>query len=742
MEAAKETGGEIADHPILNDMTIQYMDFSKRLGQLIANMRAHHAALLTLSNTSVAVANDMAGLAMNTPLAETVGKPSQKEANNSRKTNETKKGNPTLVEDIDATPSYVSIHESFAAQAKESRTHFGEMVLDVVVQWEFAVTTRINSDLKMEKRLREELVLHEEKVQALQRKIDSSISKGKSPKEEWYEKFDRKSKKVEEAREQYEDFVSSLCLLMDEVVHRSWRDLQPVLLEMSYHDIQFSTDHAKTMQKLKTVIHQVKQIGEEDDSVSTRRLVLLEDLPVMIEDDDFQLFPEKPDSKRNRSPGSSTKRSKKKKRVYKPFTKSPPLDNSVSKEEILVPGTPPICLICSTEGAKGNLLKAALDERDEHGRTRLGIAAWCGHVKCIQRLLDQGAGVNDPDGQGSSPLHHASEMGYEGCLKLLLDHEAALDAVDGEGFTPLHLACEQGKSDVVKRLVEKGAPLDASHPESWRPIHLAAQNGHLGCLEVLLQGGANVTKTAGDPWTALHLAAAGGFQDCIKALIEAGACVDDTDRSGSTPLQKACENGHRECVRILLDHKADPNKMDDEGFTPLIATALEGHVDVMKRLLVHGAKVDQAHPDGWTPLHLSAEHGFPKCIELLLKHGAQLEAKNEDGWTALHKAAERGNVDCLDRLLTSGADLEVSNKDGFRALHVASFNGHPTCIELLLDRKARIDEQDGRGCTALHWAASQGQLECAKVLIERSADTTILDARGNTPSQAAKINGF
>ena len=747
---SKKMGGDeqLFSSRELTDLTFQYKEFSKRLGQLIANTRAHNSALLALSNTSIAVANDIVGLAQNSPLAETVGKPAKTKDDTAEDTGEGTNG---TTAGSAPTFTFLSIQQSVATNLKRSRANYGRMVLDYLVQWESAVTTRVNADLKTEEQLRVELVHYESKVQALQQQVESTLAKGKRPKDELNEKLSRNTDKLEESREQYQVFVTNLCSLLDEIVHRSWRDLQPVLLEMARHDIQLSVDQAKTMQQLKSIIIQVKTIGKEHSVPLSGRLAELKDLTHKDLSTTADVTKNEGNTEPEQLPAGGSKQSDKQKAANyaeaNPHTTNTQVDLNdefkVSKRE----GTHSQFYVACATGDEGYLQmvvkndETAVNQHDEEGMTPLGIAARCGHTNCIQFLLERGARVNDPDRKGCSPLHHASEMGFEGCVEILLDHEAAVDAVDGEGFTPLHLACEQGHGNIAKLLMEKGASVDASNSDSWRPIHLAAQKGHLDCLELLIQSGAMVTKKEGDPWTSLHLAAAGGFQDCLKVLLEAGAYVDDVDRSGSTPLQKASEKAYLECVRVLLNNKADPNKMDDEGYTPLIATALEGDFEIMNLLLFHGADVDEAHPNGWTPLHLAADYGFPQCIELLLKHGANPDAKNEDGWTALHKAAEQGNYGCLDILLANGADLEASNNDGFRALHVASFNGRADCVELLLDRNAQIDQQDGNGCTALFWAASEGHLECAEVLIDRSANATIPDGDGNTPAQAAAMNG-
>jgi len=774
---------EIPDDPILNELLIQYDDFCKRLRRLIVNVQAYYAAIATLSTISVAVANDMAELALKTPLSRIMGTPMSPSS-------------VTIADTASTATTFLSIYQSLASQAEKSRTHYGEMVLNVVVLWESVVTSRIDACLKKEQKMRTKLARHQDKVDTLQRSIDSEQSKGEYRTDEQSEDLATKKNELKKLQKKYNNFNDNLCLMIGEVVHQAWRDLQPVLLETAKHEMSASADQAETMKKLAIIIDQVQAIREDEDFVNsswrfdvcdridaedfsvsvlteesrftersqrqsrTRTDVRRESLSESLVEEESTDTEEsgrrtpRPSMEiiREKSPGSLSRR-RKKKRIPK-NDGSPPLVNArlLSNEEVtasaIVSPQSHAAVVTSASVCVGNpeedeVVVEMIGEPNHQVEIDVGgMTARCGHIHCIQRLLEKVAkSINTTDRRGCSPLHYASEMGFEDCVQTLLDHEAIVDTVDNEGYTSLHLACAHGKASIVRLLIERGANLDVANGAFWRPIHLAAQNGHLDCLSILIEKGAKVFKQEGDPWTALHVACSNGFEDCAKVLIEACANVDDVDRTGSTALQKATEKDSEECVRLLLKNKANPNKMDNEGYTPLIAAALEGNRDIMKVLLRHVAEVDQAHPDGWTPLHLAADYGFGECLKLLLKHGANVNAKNEDGWSALHKAAEQGHFDCVDMLLKKGADLEATNGDGFRALHVASFNGRPKCVELLLDRNAQINQQDKNGCTALHWAASEGRLECAKVLIERLADTTLKDANGHTASQAAALKG-
>ena len=51
--------------------------------------------------------------------------------------------------------------------------------------------------------------------------------------------------------------------------------------------------------------------------------------------------------------------------------------------------------------------------------TPLSIAAYKGHEKCVQRLLEAGAEVDKAENCGDTPLSNAMENGHEKCAALL-----------------------------------------------------------------------------------------------------------------------------------------------------------------------------------------------------------------------------------------------------------------------------------------------------------------------------------
>ncbi|XP_054825894.1 ankyrin repeat domain-containing protein 63 [Eublepharis macularius] len=142
-----------------------------------------------------------------------------------------------------------------------------------------------------------------------------------------------------------------------------------------------------------------------------------------------------------------------------------------------------------------------VDCRAERGRTPLMFAvalqdpAW--RLAFARLLLERGAAVNLRDDAGRSALSLACERGHLDATQLLVQYGADPDAVDARGWSPLMYAASAGRTAVVEWLLR-----------AFRRL------GQL-CLERADRAGR----------TALQLAAAGGHGQCVRALRAAGALV-------------------------------------------------------------------------------------------------------------------------------------------------------------------------------------------------------------------------
>ena len=159
----------------------------------------------------------------------------------------------------------------------------------------------------------------------------------------------------------------------------------------------------------------------------------------------------------------------------------------------------------------------------------------------------------DLDGgdEDSNSLHSALVSEQIDVFQRLLDQGADVDERDERLKTPLHVASWQGKIEIVRTLIKYGADVNALDIEGWTPIHFAAQNERVDLLPLLLDNSADIHATERNGNTALHIASGHGRLESVRFLLGRGGNVRIRNVFGRTPSQHAVLYGHRETVHLL-----------------------------------------------------------------------------------------------------------------------------------------------------------------------------------------------
>ncbi|XP_066468444.1 ankyrin repeat domain-containing protein 63 [Tiliqua scincoides] len=108
--------------------------------------------------------------------------------------------------------------------------------------------------------------------------------------------------------------------------------------------------------------------------------------------------------------------------------------------------------------------RAAVDLRDDAGRSALSLACERGHLEAVQLLVQFGADPDAADARGWSPLMHAAAAGRAAVLEWLLRAfrrlgQLRLERADRAGRTALQLAAGGGHGQCVRLLRAAGALL-------------------------------------------------------------------------------------------------------------------------------------------------------------------------------------------------------------------------------------------------------------------------------------------
>jgi len=229
----------------LTKLTEDYNAFCKRLQGLVQALINQHAAMQQLAKAKLQVASQLAVLSKDTALYEVTGQT----AGADRST--------------DSVNSYFSIQEGVTTKNNMYADKYKQFVVDYAQEWYKTITGRIGEGLKKAETIRVELDHYQSKVESLRQSANSTMAKGKQVDAKAAEKLTRNEDKLIKIKESSSKFINDLCLLMEEVTERSWRDLHPLLVKCSQFESQVSGDEAKAHASLTQVVAALKKIASD-----------------------------------------------------------------------------------------------------------------------------------------------------------------------------------------------------------------------------------------------------------------------------------------------------------------------------------------------------------------------------------------------------------------------------------------------------------------------------------------------
>ncbi|KAK9754189.1 Ankyrin repeats (3 copies) [Popillia japonica] len=321
----------------------------------------------------------------------------------------------------------------------------------------------------------------------------------------------------------------------------------------------------------------------------------------------------------------------------------------------IVDGDGHTCLFRAVVTGQHNILQMLLprstivNERDIHGKTALHVAAGCGRLSCVQRILpymDEQV-KESTDRQDCTALHWACYSGSAECVAHFFN-EHIFRQMKGNAFSPVHCAASIGAEKCLELLCAQYGPeiVKLKDDRARTPLHVAALHGQCDCAKFLLEQGADVNRQDEDGKTPLISAAFNGQVQIIEILIGNKADVTFSDKNGNTALHIACLRRHSNAALLLLEFITTPeiiNMTNNERKTALHLTARNGLVDVTRRLIAKGSSVTAVDANGLTPAFqpFGAEYGLTpalccapntnvaQCLAIILaSHSAQNTAAN------------------------------------------------------------------------------------------------------------------
>jgi hypothetical protein len=240
-----------------------------------------HAATIALAKAKLQVASQLAVLSNDTVLYEMTGQTTGSERS------------------TDSVNSYFSIQEGVTNKNTIYADKYKQFVIDYAQEWYTTITTRVGEGLKKAEMMRVELDHYQSKVESLRQSANSTMAKGKQVDGKAAEKLTRNEDKLIKIKEASSKFINDLCLLMEEVTERSWRDLHPLLIKCSQFELQVSSNESKALSTLSVVVTALKKVASDHGIKPQARLKDLEKL------DPHQLSTRSKDDTRNIEAGFS-----------------------------------------------------------------------------------------------------------------------------------------------------------------------------------------------------------------------------------------------------------------------------------------------------------------------------------------------------------------------------------------------------------------------------------------------------
>ena len=117
-----------------------------------------------------------------------------------------------------------------------------------------------------------------------------------------------------------------------------------------------------------------------------------------------------------------------------------------------------------------------------------------GDSLAVQKLIDEGANINEPDSSGYTPLFNAVYYGQLEVVKILISKGANLESKDLSGMTPLVSASyysynSPNAANITKLLIKSGANINVKSPEGETVLDLALSCAQGDIVDDLIKAG-------------------------------------------------------------------------------------------------------------------------------------------------------------------------------------------------------------------------------------------------------------
>ena len=190
-----------------------------------------------------------------------------------------------------------------------------------------------------------------------------------------------------------------------------------------------------------------------------------------------------------------------------------------------------------------DVLKIAIDARDEDGRTALYLCVAQGRATTVEFLCQRQANCNIEDLQGFTPLHVATTNGDAKIVRCLLQYGATDTFRDDRGRLAVDYAIDRQDHFIIW-VLKHGSNLETLSTHGTA-LHTFTRNGQMEAVRLAIQEGSDVSVRDHDDNTAFINATIKGHIEMVKVLYFASRSVLDVqNKAGFSAPMIAAANSH------------------------------------------------------------------------------------------------------------------------------------------------------------------------------------------------------
>jgi hypothetical protein len=183
--------------------------------------------------------------------------------------------------------------------------------------------------------------------------------------------------------------------------------------------------------------------------------------------------------------------------------------------------------------------------REQTKRPPLHYAIEFGIIPLVDALFPV-LGIDSHFEEGASPLHVAASCGNLYVVNRILESGVDVDYIrssDLKALTAMQCAAEHGHFEVVETLLIAGARPSATSPSGTTAFWRAARAGSVEIMQLLKDAGSDINQRSWDDWAPIHEAIRCGNPDAVNKLLEWEA--DQSFPSKNSEQRKDHEMQHR-----------------------------------------------------------------------------------------------------------------------------------------------------------------------------------------------------